>query len=70
MAVATLAYEVCQLHPRLNQDLLLTAALVHDLGRTREFTYGAEIGLTDEGRLLGHLVLGSQIVSARRRSGR
>jgi len=65
VAVATLAYEVCQLHPRLNQDLLLTAALVHDLGHTREFTYGAEIGLTDEGRLLGHLVLGEQIVSAR-----
>jgi 3'-5' exoribonuclease len=65
VAVATLAYEVCQLHPRLNQDLLLTAALVHDLGRTREFTYGAEIGLTDEGRLLGHLVLGEQIVSSR-----
>jgi 3'-5' exoribonuclease len=65
VAVATLAYEVCQLHPRLNQDLLLTAALVHDLGRTREFTYGAEIGLTDEGRLLGHLVIGSQMISAR-----
>jgi 3'-5' exoribonuclease len=65
VAVATLAYEICQLHTRLNQDLLLTAALVHDLGRTREFTYGAEIGLTDEGRLLGHLVLGEQIVSSR-----
>ena len=64
VAVATLAYEVCQLHPRLSQDLLLTAALVHDLGRTREFTYGAEIGLTDEGRLLGHLVIGSQMISA------
>ncbi len=64
VAVATLAYEVCQLHPRLNQDLLLTAALVHDLGRTREFTYGADIGLTDEGRLLGHLVIGSQMISA------
>ena len=59
VAVATLAHELCQLHQRLNSDLLLTAALVHDLGRTREFTYGAEIGLTDEGRLLGHLVLGS-----------
>ncbi len=64
VAVATLAYEVCQLHPRLNPDLLLTAALVHDLGRTREYTYGAEIGLTEEGRLLGHLVIGSQIVSS------
>ncbi len=64
VAVATLAYEVCQLHPRLNPDLLLTAALVHDVGRTREYTYGAEIGLTEEGRLLGHLVIGSQIVSS------
>ena len=48
--------------PRLNPDLLLCAALVHDLGKTREFTYGAEIGLTDEGRLLGHVVLGQQIL--------
>jgi 3'-5' exoribonuclease len=63
VAVATLAFEVCQVHPRLNQDLLLTAAIVHDLGRTREFTYGAELGLTDEGRLLGHLVIGERLVS-------
>jgi 3'-5' exoribonuclease len=65
VAVATLAHELCQLHPRLNSDLLLTAALLHDLGRTREFTYGAEFGLTDEGRLLGHLVIGAGIVSER-----
>ena len=38
---------------------------MHDLGRTREFTYGAEISLTDEGRLLGHLVIGSQMVASR-----
>ena len=65
VAVATLAYEVCQLHPRLNSDLLLTAAITHDLGRTREFTYGAEFGLTDEGRLLGHLVIGERMLSER-----
>lgn len=65
VAVATLAHELCQLHPRLNSDLLLTAAIVHDLGRTREFTYGADFGLTDEGRLLGHLVIGEQMVSER-----
>jgi len=58
VAVGTLALEACQLHPRLDSDLLLTAALVHDLGKTREFTYGAEIGLTDAGRLLGHVELG------------
>jgi len=65
VAVATLALEVCQLHVRLNQDLLLTAAIVHDLGHTREFTYGAEIGLSDEGRLLGHLVIGERMISER-----
>ena len=48
---------------RRGRDLLLTAALTHDLGRTREFTYGAELGLTDEGRLLGHLVIGERIIS-------
>jgi 3'-5' exoribonuclease len=62
VAVATLALEACQLHPRLNSDLLLTAAIVHDLGKTREFTYGADIALSDEGRLLGHVVLGQQVV--------
>ena len=65
VGVATLAHETCQLHPGLNSDLLLTAALTHDLGRTREFTYGAEIGLTDEGRLLGHLVIGERLLSER-----
>jgi 3'-5' exoribonuclease len=65
VAVGTLALECAQLHPRLNPDLLLTAALVHDLGKTREFTYGAEIGLTDEGRLLGHIVLGQRLLDAR-----
>jgi 3'-5' exoribonuclease len=65
VAVATLAVEVCQVHPRLNQDLLLTAAIVHDLGRTREFVYGAEIGVSEEGRLLGHLVIGERLISER-----
>ena len=65
VAVGTLALEACQLHPRLNSDLLICAALVHDLGKTREFTYGAELGLSDEGRLLGHVVLGQQLLEPR-----
>jgi 3'-5' exoribonuclease len=65
VAVATLALEACQLHPRLNSDLLVAAAIVHDIGKTREFTYGAELGLSDEGRLLGHLVLGQQLLEPR-----
>jgi 3'-5' exoribonuclease len=65
VAVATLALEACQLHPRLNSDLLVCAAIVHDLGKTREFTYGAAIELSDEGRLLGHVVLGQQLLEER-----
>jgi 3'-5' exoribonuclease len=64
VAVGTLALELSPLHPRLNPDVLLCAALVHDIGKTREFTYGAEIGLTDEGRLLGHVALGQQVIDA------
>ncbi|MEA2254866.1 MAG: 3-5 exoribonuclease [Solirubrobacteraceae bacterium] len=65
VAVATLALETCILHPRLDQDLLVTAAIVHDLGRTREFVLGAEIGLSEEGRLLGHVELGLRILAER-----
>jgi 3'-5' exoribonuclease len=65
VAVATLAHETCQLHPGVNSDLLICAALVHDIGRTREFTYGAEIGVTDEGRLLGHMAIGARMLTER-----
>ena len=65
VAVATLALETCILHPRLNSDLLVSAALLHDLGKTREFDLGAEIALSDEGALLGHVTLGAQMVSVR-----
>jgi len=65
VAVATLALELCALHPRLDRDLLITAAIVHDLGKTREFTYGAEIRQSREGRLLGHIELGLRLIAAR-----
>jgi 3'-5' exoribonuclease len=65
VAVATLSVETCVLHPRLRQDLLVCAALVHDLGKTREFTYGAEIGVTDAGRMLGHVELGVRLLGER-----
>ncbi len=62
VAVATLVGEVCILHPKLDSDLLMAAALLHDVGKTREFTYGAEFGISEEGELLGHLALGAEII--------
>ncbi len=40
------------------------AAIVHDLGKTREFTYGAEIERSREGALLGHVELGLRVIAA------
>jgi len=68
VAVGTLVLEACQLHPRLNSDLLMAAALVHDIGKVREFTYAAEFGITEEGRLLGHLATGAELVGTAARS--
>lgn len=63
VAVGALAQEACVHHPGLNRDLLLTACLVHDLGRTREFTYAAEVGRTEVGELLGHVELGLRVIA-------
>jgi 3'-5' exoribonuclease len=62
VSVGTLVGELCQLHPRLDSDLLMAATLVHDVGKTREFTYGAQFEITEEGRLLGHLAIGAQLI--------
>jgi len=65
VGVATLARETAQLHPRLRSDLLLSAALVHDVGRTLELGPGPAFSLTDEGRLLGHVHLGLRLIEER-----
>jgi 3'-5' exoribonuclease len=67
VGVATLCRETAQLHPRLRADLLLAAALLHDLGRTRELERGPAFRQTDEGRLLGHVHLGLRMVEERAR---
>jgi 3'-5' exoribonuclease len=62
VSVGTLVGELCQLHPRLDSDLLMAGALLHDVGKAREFTYGARFELSDEGRMLGHLAIGAQLI--------
>jgi 3'-5' exoribonuclease len=65
VGVATLCRETSQLHPRLRADLLLAAALLHDVGRTRELGPGPAFQPTEEGRLLGHVHLGVRLVDER-----
>jgi 3'-5' exoribonuclease len=65
VAVATLALEACTLHPRLDSDLLIAAAILHDIGHTRAWRLGAEIEPSEEGRLLGHVALGQRMLAER-----
>src|SRR5438132_6221030 len=65
VGVATLCREAAQLHPRLRFDLLVAAALLHDVGRTVQLRPGPTFGQTTEGRLLGHVHLGLRLVEGR-----
>ena len=65
VAVASLCREATQLHPRLRADILLTAALLHDCGRTRELDRGPLFLPTPDGRLLGHVHLGLRLIEER-----
>ena len=65
VGVATICRETAQLHPRLRSDLLVAAALLHDIGRTAELTRGPAFAPTAEGRLLGHVHLGLRLIEER-----
>jgi 3'-5' exoribonuclease len=65
VGVATICRETAQLHPRLRADLLLAAAILHDVGRTVELVPGPTFAQTPEGRLLGHVHLGLRLVEER-----
>ena len=49
-------------YPLINRDLLLTAAMFHDIGKTKELSVFPENDYTDAGQLLGHIMIGAQIV--------
>jgi len=65
VGVATLCRETAQLHPRLRTDLVLAAALLHDVGRIRELGSAPTFRPSDEGRLLGHVHLGLRLIDER-----
>jgi 3'-5' exoribonuclease len=65
VGVATIAREIAGLHPRLRSDLLLAAALVHDIGRIAELRPGPTFAPTTEGKLLGHVHLGLRMIETR-----
>ncbi len=57
----------CSAYPILKRDLLLTAAMCHDIGKTREISPFPQNDYTDDGQLLGHIVMGAQMVAEKAR---
>lgn len=62
-AVVTLCRAALDHYPHVNRDLLLTGALLHDIGKVRSYQIGSGFENTDEGKLLGHLVIGIRMVT-------
>ena len=55
-------------YPMLNRDLLLAAAMFHDIGKTKELSCFPENDYTDDGQLLGHIIIGTEMVGERIRT--
>ena len=53
---------VCEFHPELNRDLLIAGAMLHDIGKTEELSYDTAFEYTDKGKLIGHIVIASNLV--------
>lgn len=61
--VAQLCLKAADSYPELNRDLLLCGALLHDVAKTDEYKNGITPQYTMEGKLLGHIVMGSEMIS-------
>ncbi|NMB10737.1 MAG: HD domain-containing protein [Firmicutes bacterium] len=61
--VVRLCQTVAFLYPEVQRDLLVTGALLHDVGKVEEYAVEAGIEITDSGRLLGHVVMGYSLVN-------
>lgn len=62
LAVARLCDYYCTQYPVLKRDLLLTAAIFHDIGKTKELSLFPQNDYTDDGQFLGHIVIGSEMI--------
>lgn len=62
LGVTRLCDQYAVLYPLLNRDLLISAAMLHDIGKLKELSLYPENDYTDEGQLLGHIVIGCQMI--------
>ncbi|MBI5656207.1 MAG: HD domain-containing protein [Geobacter sp.] len=65
LAVTRLVDAILPLYAPLNRDLLVVGALLHDVGKVREMTYYRSFDYTDEGKLIGHITIGVEMLHER-----
>jgi 3'-5' exoribonuclease len=66
LSILQLAWRVCDHYPQLDRDLVTAGCLLHDFGKVLELTSEGEgFAYTDEGRLVGHIVLACQLIHER-----
>jgi len=58
-----LAETVLTLYPQIDSDLLMAGILLHDIGKVREYSWELDIDYTNEGRLIGHIVMADEMIS-------
>lgn len=63
VTLSRLAHKVCEVYPQVNRDLLLAGVFLHDIGKLRELACESGFVYTDEGQLLGHLVIGVEMLT-------
>ena len=68
LSVVRMCDYFCKAYPLLKRDLLLTAAMCHDIGKTRELSLFPQNDYTDDGQFLGHIVMGSEMVGEKIRA--
>lgn len=68
LSVTKLCDYYCTRYPLLKRDLLLAAAMFHDIGKTRELSLFPENDYTDDGQLLGHIVIGCEMLDEKIRN--
>lgn len=62
LSVTSLCQAALDLYPSLDGDLLISGALLHDIGKTREFVVGTNIKMSEEGMLRGHIPIGEEML--------
>lgn len=68
LSVTKLCDYYCSQYPLLKRDLLISAAICHDIGKTRELSLFPENDYTDDGQFLGHIVIGTEMVGEKIRN--